>query len=467
MGQNKTTAKSRMRHVASKLTVAMTIMVAGVTATGPLAVAQPFDTIAETEPYPLDNTVVDAAIDTAPYMTGSASLADEQPFVAADHDAAQSYTMTAKVSGAKKVTRTTYISGYVATETPARDVIVSVEIYDTNDTQVYQKYYTGQTLGRTATEYSYEYLPQQEGDFTVDIGVYDKDWNLIAWQDAAAEFTIDPVTTAQESYSASTAVQGGGLTSQTMTLTTDVTAQRTTEDSVVDVEVYNATGGRVLQKYFKQQAFAAGETRSYDVAFTPTSAEDYVVKVGVFSGDWSELYHWTDGTARFTVELNPIFTFRALTSVNAGANTGGDEAWHADRYFVGGTSVTSSEPVNLEDSYGAAPAAVYSTSRQGESFDYQITGLDPDKYYVLRMHFNESEVSAVGARTFDVHVNNDLALSAYDIFKEAGQKQHKAVVNEIGHVSDAEGNLTLTFTGVAGEARLAGIEVLGYGELLG
>ena len=58
------------------------------------------------------------------------------------------------------------------------------------------------------------------------------------------------------------------------------------------------------QAFFDGQAFAAGQTRTYTVAWQiPAGAAvgTYTVKVGVFAPGWSTLHAWNDRAAVFTV----------------------------------------------------------------------------------------------------------------------------------------------------------------------
>jgi hypothetical protein len=72
----------------------------------------------------------------------------------------------------------------------------------------------------------------------------------------------------------------------------------------VDLEVYDPSGARALQKVFDAQAFGPGETRILSTVWTlPEDAApgDYVVKVGVLAPGTSTRYDWNDAAATFTV----------------------------------------------------------------------------------------------------------------------------------------------------------------------
>jgi hypothetical protein len=90
---------------------------------------------------------------------------------------------------------------------------------------------------------------------------------------------------------------------QTVTLTVRVTGV-TAANVLVDVEVYDSSGQKVLQGVYDNQAFTAGQTRTYSPTWTvPASAVKgtYWVKVGVFQPGWGTIYHWNDSLSIFTV----------------------------------------------------------------------------------------------------------------------------------------------------------------------
>ncbi|MDP2290701.1 MAG: hypothetical protein Q8M22_05890 [Actinomycetota bacterium] len=93
---------------------------------------------------------------------------------------------------------------------------------------------------------------------------------------------------------------------------------------LIDVEIYDATGRRVLQRVWSNQSFAAGQTRKFSTSW-PTkglSAGPYSVKIGVFSTSWT-LIHWNDRAADValrstsTVTTQPATTTTPATTVPA------------------------------------------------------------------------------------------------------------------------------------------------------
>jgi hypothetical protein len=78
----------------------------------------------------------------------------------------------------------------------------------------------------------------------------------------------------------------------------------TASSAVIDVEVYDASGTKVFQQFWNNQAFTAGQTRTFNSSWSvPLTAMPgtYTVKVGVFSSGWTTLYTWNNTAAVFTV----------------------------------------------------------------------------------------------------------------------------------------------------------------------
>ncbi len=74
---------------------------------------------------------------------------------------------------------------------------------------------------------------------------------------------------------------------------------------LIDEEVYNSSGVKVAQKTFAGQNFSSSQTQQYAIKWTPNSSGTYVVKVGVFSSDWSQLYTWIDRAGIVTIGTTP------------------------------------------------------------------------------------------------------------------------------------------------------------------
>ena len=88
-----------------------------------------------------------------------------------------------------------------------------------------------------------------------------------------------------------------------ITIIVDVTAA-TSQRALIDVEVYDAQGRRVLQRFWDGQAFTAGQRVRYRPVWSApvgAAAGTYTVKVGLFGEGWTGLLHWNDRAATFGV----------------------------------------------------------------------------------------------------------------------------------------------------------------------
>ena len=119
---------------------------------------------------------------------------------------------------------------------------------------------------------------------------------------SAASYTAGGYTT-DAAVSPGSVAAGG-----TVTVAASVRSD-TARSALVDVEVYGPTGAKVHQQAFDQQAFAAGQTRTYSVPWTvPADAATgtYTVKIGIFAPGWGPLAHWNNGAATFAVSTGTV-----------------------------------------------------------------------------------------------------------------------------------------------------------------
>lgn len=73
---------------------------------------------------------------------------------------------------------------------------------------------------------------------------------------------------------------------------------------LVDIEVYSASGAKVHQEWFDNQAFSAGQTRTFTSVWQTqanTAAGAYSVRIGVFGNGWTAQYHWNGDAATLTI----------------------------------------------------------------------------------------------------------------------------------------------------------------------
>ena len=78
-----------------------------------------------------------------------------------------------------------------------------------------------------------------------------------------------------------------------------VTSTRARE-ALIDVEIYDAANKRVLQAFYEDVPFSAGQTHDFVVLFKAAPGV-YTVKIGVFEPDWVRLLAWNDDAASLVV----------------------------------------------------------------------------------------------------------------------------------------------------------------------
>lgn len=84
--------------------------------------------------------------------------------------------------------------------------------------------------------------------------------------------------------------------------------------------------------------------------------------------------------------------------------------------------------------------------------------------YTIRLHFTDPDNDKPGVRLFDVAIQDQPALTAFDIVKEAGAR-HRAVIKEFKGISAAD-RLTITFTAPEGADTPATVPVLAGVEMV-
>ncbi len=84
-------------------------------------------------------------------------------------------------------------------------------------------------------------------------------------------------------------------------LSVKVTNSQSASDVVVDIEIYNASNQLVFQQVYDHQTISNSMPGQYTVNWTPTTTGKHVVKVGVFSNDWSKNLYWGNSVVSFVV----------------------------------------------------------------------------------------------------------------------------------------------------------------------
>jgi hypothetical protein len=89
------------------------------------------------------------------------------------------------------------------------------------------------------------------------------------------------------------------------TVTTNVTSANSLSNVNIDTEIYDSSNAKVRQDV-KNVNLASGQLYSSNWNVTlPAASGVYIVKVGVFSQDWSQNYFWKNNAYQFTVGSPP------------------------------------------------------------------------------------------------------------------------------------------------------------------
>lgn len=107
--------------------------------------------------------------------------------------------------------------------------------------------------------------------------------------------------------------------------TADITnSGGSSQNVIVDLEVYNGAGTRVAQKFVEGQNFANGQVQHFTVAFTAAANSQYTLKAGIFSSDWSRNFIWNDSvvTAKTSDQTQTSTTTGGGTTTSGGSGGG-------------------------------------------------------------------------------------------------------------------------------------------------
>jgi hypothetical protein len=246
-------------------------------------------------------------------------------------------TSTGGIAPGGTVSITTTVNNVSAS--PLTDGVVDLEIYDSSGARVTQQYWTAQSIAAGASA-SYPYTwtaPATPGTYKVKVGVFSSGWaDTLHWNGSAASIGVAPPTFETGASATPTSVAPGGTTTITVTVTA---TGGSLANGVVDLEVYNAAGTRVVQKGWTGQNLAAGSTTSYSYAWTvPSTTGTYTVKVGVMGPGWTPTYEWNNAADSVVVTAP---TFRSSATVAASTVTPGTSTTINATWTATGGAVTN------------------------------------------------------------------------------------------------------------------------------
>ncbi len=72
------------------------------------------------------------------------------------------------------------------------------------------------------------------------------------------------------------------------------TSAKDVPNAIIDFEIYNPSSQQVYQKYFENQFVGGGDQKSFNINWTAGTNGNYILKIGIFNGNWSYNYYWGD-----------------------------------------------------------------------------------------------------------------------------------------------------------------------------
>lgn len=140
-----------------------------------------------------------------------------------------------------------------------------------------------------------------------------------------------------------------------------------------------------------------------------------------------------------------------MYAVNAGgpATTLNNVQYQADRFATGGTSNSTTDPIN-----GVTEDTLYQTERYGTTkYEIPVT----NSTYSITLHFVEMYQTASGARLFSVTVEGEPVIQSIDLYDEFGHDTaYEFVVND---VMVADKKLTIELTSEVENATISGFAI--------
>jgi len=111
----------------------------------------------------------------------------------------------------------------------------------------------------------------------------------------------------------------------TTTITTSVTCTASSlSNGIVDLEIYNPAGTRVVQQFWSAQSFTTNQNRTYTYVWTaPATTGAYSLRVGVFGANWTPMHHWNASAGTVTVAAGDTAQYNFESNAQGWTHSGG------------------------------------------------------------------------------------------------------------------------------------------------
>jgi hypothetical protein len=186
----------------------------------------------------------------------------------------------------------------------------------------------------------------------------------------ASTATPTPTTTVgQATYSSRATTSPASVArGATLSITSSVTSSKAS-NALVDVEVYDPAGTRVFQQFWDNQAFTAGQTRTFPSTWqVPAGAAlgTYSITIGVFSPGWGTVYNWNAAAGSFGVTATAVAT-STPTLVPTNTPTARPTNTPTPLPVNTATPVATSTQAPVQRSYTTSASASPATATRGTS----------------------------------------------------------------------------------------------------
>ncbi len=193
-----------------------------------------------------------------------------------------------------------------------------------------------------------------------------------------------------------------------------VTVQNTggaLQNSIVDVEIYNAAGGRVSQQFFSGQNIASNQTITLTANLTAPAAGTYSIAVGVFNNNWSQTYSWNGTAGKVTITSapsNPPPSGNSVTDVWWPANGAAVSGVQPFKALLENTALSQYQMYWQVGAGQLNPMADNTVGYPHKEVSVDLSGWkwSPNKQYTITFVSKDSSGNALSTKSVLITVNN-------------------------------------------------------------
>jgi Glycoside hydrolase family 44 len=281
--------------------------------------------------------------------------------------------------------------------------VVQIMVLDPNGASALTQNFTGQsfTTGQSLP-YQVSLVPSLAGNYTVEIGVFSSTYQTWNWNASAATITVTSNLTFKSSATPSPATFAPGAATNITVSVTD-TGTSTLSNSIVELQVFDASGNAAMTTYWTGQNFTAGQTLQFAYTWnSPASLATgtYSVDIGVFDSTWSHNYYWNGSAGSITI--SNLQAPPAPAGLTAKAGSGKVSlSWSASQGATSynvyrGTSVGGESSTPLATNI-TATTYVDSTVTNGTKYFYKVAAVNPGGTSALSTEASAKPQAAVPA----------------------------------------------------------------------